>query len=303
MKEGITINAYQDGDRLILSFENATPDLKTSILSMLQVFMLHNIEGLSDGVVPDYQKAYEAIEQKVEEKEDNALTPESTETANDYATEAVESSTETGPTKTDEGQEESAYQTSVSEDCTIEQSENQIDEGTPFDYIPEEILEDAGKANWQDSCEEETDTDEDKTHEDLSELGIRENGMVYFLTGTYANMTPFEAIAKDHLNAVSFFYKNRNQSPYNQESVSDLIRHAVSDYIAKITKGMKKYKTALCWLYDVYEETGQELKNMGYPSTKEGIDVFCSKESEEQQKMIVVMLFNKMIERISNSNG
>lgn len=67
--QGLTINAYQDGNRLIISFENAPDALQTAIISMLGGVIKHSIDGLAPVSEPNYEEQYEKLAKEVNKQE------------------------------------------------------------------------------------------------------------------------------------------------------------------------------------------------------------------------------------------
>ena len=81
MQQGLTINAYQDGNRLIVSFENAPDSLQTAILSMLGGVIKHSIAGLAPATDPDYDGMYQCLAEQVKQQvEEQNVKPEPTVT-------------------------------------------------------------------------------------------------------------------------------------------------------------------------------------------------------------------------------
>ena len=82
--QGLTINAYQDGNRLIISFENAPDALQTAIISMLGGVIKHSIEGVTPIAEPNYEKQYKELAKEIDKQEamEQADMPKTATTSN-----------------------------------------------------------------------------------------------------------------------------------------------------------------------------------------------------------------------------
>ncbi len=262
MQQGLTINAYQDGNRLIISFENAPGSLQTAILGLLGGIVAQPVDGLAPVSEPDYDKGYKDMAQEIDKLE----------TASKVTTSAQKAET---PVVTDMPKAE------TKPTATPATQENQTTE-KPTEKPAENKPENNG----------------DKKPEKKDATQPKATKRVFF-EGEYKDMSPAEAVAKDKLKALSIFYNKRTERPYNNSVMKTEMKNASLEYVRKVTENMSKVQSALDWLFDNYREgTCEALKNMRYEPTKAGIKELCNHESVDLCRTTITMLFEKMIREI-----